>query len=540
MRLFLLATGKKAPLAPSSLTATAVSANRIDLAWTNNATSYDGTKIERSTDGVNFTEITDVASGVTTYSSTGLSGSTQYYYRVRAYKGSLNSDYSNTANATTLAPGLELIIEIDTTITETGSSASDQFRVTPTPLGTIATANYQVDWGDGVVDSFTGTTQRTHTYAVPGVYDVKITGSMAFYVNGSASSDRRKFLNIKQWGTNQQSNSNNWHNFRGCSNMVITATDAPNIAPSSNMTDTFRDCTSLTNEDFSSWDVSTINIFSNVFRTCANFNGNVDSWDVSSASTLSGFFQTCLSFNRDLSNWDVSSCTSFSSMFNGATGMQNNASIAGWPIGASTSSTGINFNSFLDGVDYTPDLSSWSMVRAGIISSMLRQGRSDYDYGAWDIRNVTSATSFMSSANPLTLSAINLANMYIAWSQLPVRNISISFGSAKYDASGASARAILTGARAVGVTGAIDPNANGTYTWNGNEYINLNGWFFFYTSGQWNLYDPSLVSQAVTTGSSPLQHSHNPVSGQGWTGTESGIVVTMVGAGWTISDGGQL
>ena len=44
-----------------------------------------------------------MGANVTTYADTGLSASTQYWYRVRAYNSGL-SDYSNSASATTLAP----------------------------------------------------------------------------------------------------------------------------------------------------------------------------------------------------------------------------------------------------------------------------------------------------------------------------------------------------------------------------------------------------------------------------------------------------
>ena len=89
------------PAAPSNLTATAASKSQINLAWTDNATNETGFKIERSTDGSNFTQITTVGANVTSYQNTGLSRSTKYYYRVRAYNGSGDSAYSNTASATT-------------------------------------------------------------------------------------------------------------------------------------------------------------------------------------------------------------------------------------------------------------------------------------------------------------------------------------------------------------------------------------------------------------------------------------------------------
>jgi subtilisin family serine protease len=93
-----------APAAPSGLTATAVSASRIDLAWTDNATSELGFRIERATGGGAFTEIATVGPNVTGYSNTGLTASTTFDYRVRAYGSGGDSAYSDPASATTLPP----------------------------------------------------------------------------------------------------------------------------------------------------------------------------------------------------------------------------------------------------------------------------------------------------------------------------------------------------------------------------------------------------------------------------------------------------
>src|SRR5205807_9606046 len=89
-------------IAPSNLSATTVSTTRIDLAWTDNSSNEDGFQIERSSDNVTFAQIALVNANTTTYSDTGLTASTPYYYRVRATSTpSGDSAYSNTSHATT-------------------------------------------------------------------------------------------------------------------------------------------------------------------------------------------------------------------------------------------------------------------------------------------------------------------------------------------------------------------------------------------------------------------------------------------------------
>ena len=96
------------PAAPSGLSAAAVSSSRIDLSWTDNSSNEVGFKIERSLTGggTGFSQIASVGVNITTFPSTGLSASTQYFYRVRAYNLVGDSAYSNEANATTDAAPL--------------------------------------------------------------------------------------------------------------------------------------------------------------------------------------------------------------------------------------------------------------------------------------------------------------------------------------------------------------------------------------------------------------------------------------------------
>jgi len=90
------------PTAPNNLTAAAVSQNRINLAWAENATNEDGFKIERKTLQGAYTQIMTVGANATSFADTSLSANTNYFYRVRAYNAGGHSKYSNEANATTL------------------------------------------------------------------------------------------------------------------------------------------------------------------------------------------------------------------------------------------------------------------------------------------------------------------------------------------------------------------------------------------------------------------------------------------------------
>src|SRR5207253_3069049 len=87
------------PATPTGLGAAPASSTQINLTWLDNASNETGYRIERSGDGVNFTFVTNVGINATSYSNTGLTASTKYYYRVQALGSSGNSGYSNVANA---------------------------------------------------------------------------------------------------------------------------------------------------------------------------------------------------------------------------------------------------------------------------------------------------------------------------------------------------------------------------------------------------------------------------------------------------------
>jgi len=101
---FTTSGGVPPPPAPTGLVATTVSSSRIDLSWSDVA-GEEGYKVERKLASTStWAQIGTTGAGVTTYqNASGLTPSTQYNYRVRAWTTGGNSAYSNTATATTAA-----------------------------------------------------------------------------------------------------------------------------------------------------------------------------------------------------------------------------------------------------------------------------------------------------------------------------------------------------------------------------------------------------------------------------------------------------
>jgi len=109
--------------APSNANAVAVSDTRIDVSWRDNSTNETGFDVWRSSTGPagTFTKVGGTGANQTKYSDVGLTNATQYCHRVRAFRNydgkTSYSDFSNTACATTLAPG-----SITITTATTGSN----------------------------------------------------------------------------------------------------------------------------------------------------------------------------------------------------------------------------------------------------------------------------------------------------------------------------------------------------------------------------------------------------------------------------------
>src|SRR5205823_1667741 len=87
--------GSVVPPAPSNVAPMASGTGQLTLNWSDNSSNEDLFKIERSTDGANFTQIATVSVNANTYLDSGLTPGVRYFYRVRANNNAGDSAYSN-------------------------------------------------------------------------------------------------------------------------------------------------------------------------------------------------------------------------------------------------------------------------------------------------------------------------------------------------------------------------------------------------------------------------------------------------------------
>nr|MDP0503435.1 fibronectin type III domain-containing protein [Verrucomicrobiota bacterium JB025] len=163
---------------PYNLAVTRIYRNSITVEWQDNADNETGFRILRSTSANGSTTAFTAGAGSTSFTNTGLSAGTTYYYRVQAVNGTTSGDLSGQVNATTrysdsspyLSYSVTATVLSPTTVTVSwtdGSTNEDGFKIERTIYGaaawtTLASVPYNTE-------SFTDTTavpDTKYTYRV--------------------------------------------------------------------------------------------------------------------------------------------------------------------------------------------------------------------------------------------------------------------------------------------------------------------------------------------------------------------------------------
>ncbi len=243
------------------------------------------------------------------------------------------------------------------------------------------TYNYDVDWNnDGTFDELGITGDVTHDFGVAGTYTIRIRGVFPrIYFNFDG--DAPKIISVDQWGTIAWTSMESA--FGGCTNLVINASDAPDLSGVTDMTSAFSDSGPL-GSSINTWDVSTITNMAGLFYGNTVFNQSLSNWDTHNVIDMSDMFHGASSFNSPIGSWDVSNVTDMSSMFSHASAFNKN--INSWNTSQVTDMVGM----FEDATAFNQNIGRWNTSSLTRAYTMFYDAESfNQNIGNWDITNIT-------------------------------------------------------------------------------------------------------------------------------------------------------
>ena len=282
--------------------------------------------------------------------------------------------------------------------------------------------NYDIDWGDGNVETGVTSVIKTHTYATAGLYIVQITGDfVAPSFGSSAATNRDLLMEMMQWGTIQYKYM--YRAFRDCGNMTYTATDAPDLSTVSAtqnnlLREMFNNCASITGLDLTNWVLPYDNaqkqyMAYRIFYGLSNCeNLNISGWDLRDANLSYDMFRlvgtsTTNGCNFQIDNINFSRNTNLTSMFHSS--FVNNISVSNWQLSSTAS---VSLGNFFQNTKFNTltdvDLSSWTNTSAitNLINFARYQGGGtsklrSVNFTGWDTSNVTSMAFWFYSCQDL-------------------------------------------------------------------------------------------------------------------------------------------
>jgi surface protein len=308
--------------------------------------------------------------------------------------------------------------------TSAGSSTATQIRL---PLISTGTYRFIVEWGDGTSSKITSWNQAetTHTYTLPGIYQIKIIG-VCYGWRFANTGDRLKLIAITQWGNSFRLGATDQH-FYGCANLTLNnVSDVLNLTDTTTLASSFRGCSSITTINKSNeWNVSNITSLDSTFFDNPNFNSDISNWNISNVTTLnSTFFITTGRglFNQDITNWDTTKVTTLYGTFYNQVNFNKDLSTKlvtvsdvtyiAWDV------SNVTTMAFMFGVlgssgIFNQDIGNWNTSKVNTMQTMFQnQVKFNQDlstklvtingatYRAWDVANVTNMSFMFNNTSP--------------------------------------------------------------------------------------------------------------------------------------------
>ena len=329
-----------------------------------------------------------------------------------------------------------------TTWQSDNSGTSTDTQITIPTMG--SGYNYSIFWEEignathnGTESNLTGT--HTIEFGTAGTYRVEITGDFPrIYFNFAG--DRSKILTVEAWGAIAWTSME--RAFRGCNNLTIPATDAPDLSNVTNMSFMLSVASSF-NQPIGNWDVSNVTNMSSMFNGATSFNQPIGEWNVSNVTDMNNMFNLATNFNQSIGDWDISNVINMTRMFNGASSF--NQPIENWqvanltsmsrmfagassfnqPIGNWNVSNVSNMDFMFDAAtNFNQPIGDWNVIGVTIMRGMFF-GATNFNQpiGNWNVSNVTDMSFMFSDASTFNQSIEN-------WNMSNVTDMSFMFQQA--------------------------------------------------------------------------------------------------------------
>lgn len=267
------------------------------------------------------------------------------------------------------------------------------------PVNATSGGDRTIDWGDGVVETQNGASP-THTYALDGVYTIKMYGGTTTRLGITGATPNAGWtltlVRVVQWGTTI-----GWRNFqdafRGCTQNFTIPNILPSIAVgfSANVTNTvsmFQSATAF-NQNIADWNTSAVTVMQFMFQSATAFNQPIGGWNTAVVTNMSTMFNAASSFNQPIGDWNTAAVTNMSNMFQNATAF--NQPIGSWNTSSVTTMTGM----FTNASSFNADIGGWNTANVANMTNMfLNASAFNQPIGGWNTAAVTSMSTMFSGA----------------------------------------------------------------------------------------------------------------------------------------------
>lgn len=254
-------------------------------------------------------------------------------------------------------------------------------------------SNYTIGWQKvdnlDITGSEIGSNTHTITFPSSGVYRVYIFSPFHRIAFGGFG-DKEKILDVEQWGDIEWTTFS--LGFSGCSNLGISAIDAPNLSRVTELSSIFLDAKNM-NSNINHWDVSNVTSLNSIFSGAISFNQPLDNWDVSNVVFMSSMFSGAISFNQDIGKWNTTKVKEFSGMFSNAISFDQD--ISNWDV---SNAENMQYM-FSETPLFNQDISRWNVSKVKLMTGMFAVANSfNQDISNWDVSNVTNMSAMFFEA----------------------------------------------------------------------------------------------------------------------------------------------